>query len=301
MTDFPALFSRVAAHRGILPEGLIWDAANQRLSWVDIEFGTLSTAAVSDGNVRLLSQLELNDQLGCALPTTDGGFICGLGRRLARVSPTGRVEHSGVLLDEGERFNDGHIDPQGRLVIGSLRTSGPDGRQVLVRLESSGELTLLENRVGISNGIGWSPDGTTMYHVDTLARRISRRPYGDEVGHASTFIQIDGMPDGIAVDEGGNIWVTVFDQGRIDCYDARGALVPQNSIVLTDTHVASVAFGAGLVFIATGMPIMPGWLTLRRSGDGYVYARESAVAPAAHRGWAPVALPTQMDRLLPES
>ncbi|MFE5407612.1 SMP-30/gluconolactonase/LRE family protein [Microbacterium sp. NPDC056569] len=296
MPRLDAPFARLAAHRGILPEGLVWDSQRGRLSWVDIELGTLHVADVTDDHVRPLTVLDLGDQLGCALPSEDGGWICGLGRSLARVSPMGVIERSAPILRDGERFNDGHIDPKGRLVIGSLRTAGPDGRQVIVRLESDGALTLLDDALGISNGIGWSPDGAVMYNADTAARTITTRCYGDRVGRPTTLIEVGGMPDGIAVDSSGRIWVTVFDQGRVDCYSPDGGLLPAESIVVPDAHVASVAFGGGLMFIATGMPIMANWLRLRRPGDGFILYQPTGVSQATLRAWTPTPLPSHLER-----
>lgn len=38
--DSPPI-ARTGADRGILPEGIVWEAAAQRVSWVDIELGRL--------------------------------------------------------------------------------------------------------------------------------------------------------------------------------------------------------------------------------------------------------------------
>src|SRR5690554_2743672 len=108
-TPFRAL-TRIAAERGLLPEGIVWDHGRQRLAWVDIELGLLHIAAIERGAARVLSVLDLGDQLGCALPSSAGGWVCGLGRSLAVVTEMGVVESSPSLLRESERFNDGHID-----------------------------------------------------------------------------------------------------------------------------------------------------------------------------------------------
>jgi sugar lactone lactonase YvrE len=135
-----------------------------------------------------------------------------------------------------------------------------------------------------------------LYHVDTAARTLSRRDYGSDgtVGEPTVLVKIDGMPDGIAVDDGGGIWVTVFDQGRVDCYTPEGRLMPERSIVIADAHVASVGFaGADLdvLVIATGMPIMRGWQRLRRREDGYLFTLTTAARGIPAHPWHPVPLP----------
>ncbi|GEM_PF-889440 len=290
-TRFP---SRVASERGILPEGIVWDAATQRLSWVDIELGRLHVAAMIDGAVRLLSVFELGDQLGCALPASGGGWVCGLGRSLATVDLAGDVQRTRPLLNESERFNDGHVDASGRLVIGTLNSDGPDGRQLLLRLEHDGDVTVISDTVGISNGLAWSPDGAWLYHADTAARVVTRRAYGDRIGAAETLIDVGGMPDGIAVDAAGDVWVTVFDAGRVDCYDATGRLRPERSIVIPDAHIASVGFAGpdlDVLLVATGMPIMPQWLRRRRGSDGWLFALPASARGLQSHAWTRGPLP----------
>ena len=291
--------ARVAADRGILPEGIVWDVAAERLTWVDIELGQLHEAEVIDGEVRALSVLELGDQLGCALPSATAGWVCGLGRSLATVTAGGVVTATPPLLAQSERFNDGHIDPQGRLVIGTLHSDGPDGRQLLLRLEHDGAVTMLSDALGISNGLAWSPDGAWLYHADTAAQIISRRAYGDQVGEAEMFVEVGGMPDGIAVDGAGNLWVTVFDAGRVDCYAPDGALISEHTIVQPDAHVTSVGFAGtdlDVLLFATGMPVMPGWLQLRRGQDGWLFALPAPVRGLATRRWTPAPLPATLAR-----
>lgn len=292
-------FERVAAARGILPEGIIWRSTGEQLSWVDIELGLLHVAAVDGGSVRMKSIFDLGDQLGCALPSAAGGWICGLGRSLATVSELGIVSATPPLLGDSERFNDGHIDPQGRLVIGTLNTSGPDGHQLLLRLENDARVTIIDDTLGISNGIAWSPDGLTMFHADTAARTITRRDYGDIIGPPEVFAVIGGMPDGIAVDADGRVWVTVFDQGRVDVYSATGELLPEQSIVLPNAHIASVGFAGpslDVLVLATGMPVMPQWLRRRRGDDGYLFVGHSVTTGQAATEWIPTELPHRIER-----
>ena len=90
----------------------------------------------------------------------------------ARSAPTGPgVRHN------GRRFNDGVIDPAGRLVIGSLSLVGRSAENVLLRLESDGSVTTPDYDLLLADGLGFSPDGTTLYLIDNLAQTLCGRVY----------------------------------------------------------------------------------------------------------------------------
>ena len=48
------------------------------------------------------------------------------------------------------------------------------GEGALYRYSQDGGLDRMVEDVTISNGLGWSPDGTTMYYIDSMAYRVDR-------------------------------------------------------------------------------------------------------------------------------
>ena len=69
-------------------------------------------------------------------------------------------------------MNDGACDPQGRFWGGTLADDHHEGGGALYRLERDGGVELMLDGLTISNGVGWSPDGRTMYLVDSGPRVI---------------------------------------------------------------------------------------------------------------------------------
>ena len=110
----------------------------------------------------------------------------------------------------------------------------------------------------ISNGIGWSPDGTTMYYIDSTTQRIVEFDYDldtGELGEQRLFAEIDptdGLPDGLTVDAEGGVWVCLFGGGRIRRYLPDGTL--DQEIMLPLTNPTCPAFGGadlGTLYITT--------------------------------------------------
>ncbi len=128
------------------------------------------------------------------------------------------------------RMNDGACDPQGRFWAGTMAYDEAPGAGVLYRLELDGSCTTVITGLTISNGIGWSPDGTTMYLADSGTGRVDAFDFdgasGDVTGRR-TIVAIDEpgvAPDGLTVDEEGAIWVALWGGGAVHRYGPDGAL-----------------------------------------------------------------------------
>jgi sugar lactone lactonase YvrE len=121
------------------------------------------------------------------------------------------------------RFNDGKCSPDGRFFAGTMSLVRKTGDARLYRLDP--DLTLHEafGPVTTSNGIAWSPDGGTVYYIDTPRREILAFDYDD--GHLRNLRSavdtggIDASPDGMATDADGMLWVAFCHGGCVVCYD----------------------------------------------------------------------------------
>jgi sugar lactone lactonase YvrE len=144
-------------------------------------------------------------------------------------------------------MNDGETDPQGRLWAGTMGWHAEPGRGSLYRLDPDGTVRRMVEGVTISNGLGWSPDGCTMYYVDTPTLRIDRfdfDPGSGDIENRREFVTIrhgDGRPDGLTVDSEGAVWVATWPGYAVHRYLPDGTL---DAIVpLPVSNVSSCEFG----------------------------------------------------------
>jgi sugar lactone lactonase YvrE len=240
----------VGTGRHRLGEGPHWDASRGRLSWVDIAGGALWVD--QDGTER---PLVLGEPLGVAVPHAEGGWVCGLGRAVALVGDDGTVLHRVELEPETVRMNDGKCDPRGRFFVGSKAHDNAAGAGSLWRLALDGVVTKVLDGLTISNGLGWSPDSTTMYVTDSAPGRVDAYDYDlatGELGRRRPFLALppgEGSPDGLAVDATGDVWVALWGGGEVRRYSPAGEQT--GAVRVSSSLVTSCAFvGPALTSLA---------------------------------------------------
>ena len=111
------------------------------------------------------------------------------------------------------RLNDGAPDRDGRFWVGSMHEDATESTGLLHRVEANGESTIEAANTGVPNGLAFSPDGTTMYYADSLARAAWAYDYERSTGHRSAerqiadFADLPGTADGATVDADGCYWI----------------------------------------------------------------------------------------------
>jgi sugar lactone lactonase YvrE len=203
-----------------LGEGPVWDASRGRLLWVDIEGGVVLQGVLDGDVITVTDRIGFDGMVGAVAVAGDGTLLVAAQEHLVVRYPDGTREDGPRVVPAGEarRLNDGATDPAGRFLVGTLSLAGPSEREVLVRLEAGGDLTVVDDDLALSNGLAWSSDGRRMFSVDSLRRTVSVRDYDVEsgaVGPRRVHLRVDGgLPDGIAMDADDHLWVAVWGGAR---------------------------------------------------------------------------------------
>jgi sugar lactone lactonase YvrE len=215
-----------------LGEGIRWDARRDEMLAVDILTGGVYRARVrDDGVLERVRAYQLPGTVGMIAPVEgDEGWLLGAGRSFVYLAPDGTHRTIAEVAPAGTRMNDGACDPQGRFWGGTLADDHHEGGGALYRLERDGRTELMLDGLTISNGLGWSPDGGTMYLVDSGPRVIHAFTFDADHGTISagrilvTVPEDAGAPDGMTVDTAGDLWVAIYGGGRVNRYAADGSL-----------------------------------------------------------------------------
>jgi sugar lactone lactonase YvrE len=204
-------------------EGPVWSARWGGLRWVDMLAGDVLSLA-GDGTV---GRRHVAQVVAALRPRRRGGAVLGIERGFALEDGDGTVTPLEPLWrDEGVRMNEGGCDPDGRFYCGSMAYDQRPGAASLYRLDPDGTTRTVLERVTVSNGLEWSPDGSRAYYNDTATHRIDAFDYAPDTGLTGRrpFAEIPdgGQPDGLTVDEHGGVWVALADRGAVWHFTADG-------------------------------------------------------------------------------
>lgn len=210
-----------------LGEGPFWDEQTQRLGLVDLVRGRLM---IVDGEGHPEVDVSVAGELSLAVPVEgrEGAWLVAAGNRVGVLTADGAfVELASTSYDPEVRLNDGKCDRRGRLWVGSMSRTLQPGRGVLYRVDPDGLVTPMAEGLTLSNGLGWSPDGATFYLIDTIPGELIAWDFDDDSGTISnrrivTNEMGPGMPDGLAIDENGDIWVALCGGGVVKQFSATG-------------------------------------------------------------------------------
>jgi len=183
------------------------------------------------------------------------------------IDSRGGRRSSASLFADGAigRLNDMAVDPAGRLLVGSMTLGAELGSECLWQVDDDGSLVVLDDDLTISNGLGWSPDGRTLYSVDSTPGRVHRREYDPATGRVGRrrlfvdFAELDGEPDGLAVDAAGCVWIACWGAGQVLGFDPMGKVV--DGVTVDARLTTSCAFVGGdlsTMFITTANKEKPG-------------------------------------------
>lgn len=238
----------IDAQLSTLGEGPMWSGAEQCLYWIDVVGKRVFRLEEATGRVETR---DLPYAPSAIYPRAGGGFLLVTKKGMAlfdfnrnelKSIEVGKVDFS------REVFNDGICDSKGRLWIGTrdLNTKDPVGS--LYCFEPDFSVSVHAGDLVISNGIAFSPDGGTMYHVDSRPGRIDAYDFDVEAGKLSNRrvlvsypADAPGHPDGCTIDSEGGLWVAEVENYRVARFAPDGTV--DRTLELPVRKPTSVMFG----------------------------------------------------------
>ncbi|GAB5376082.1 MAG: SMP-30/gluconolactonase/LRE family protein [Acuticoccus sp.] len=197
-------------------ESAIWDAPEAALFWADIDGNTLFRYDPATDENRAF---DMGEKVGALAIRESGAAIIGTESGIHSYDFATRTKTQ--LADPeadfpGNRFNDSVTDRDGRFWLGSMSMLKPQPADAaFYRVDADLSVSRQFDGIYTTNGLAFSPDGTTLYFSDSYAevRTIWACDYDRATGTPSNrrvFFDtraVAGRPDGGTVDADGCYWM----------------------------------------------------------------------------------------------
>ncbi|MGA3168365.1 MAG: SMP-30/gluconolactonase/LRE family protein [Terriglobia bacterium] len=259
----------VADYQNLCGECPVWNHADGTLEWIDcvgLKFFRLHWATRQHSLLKQdlpINGFRRNRPGGYVITNNEGVWHWDGYERFSRMA----AEAEGSKC----QLNDCIADARGRLLAGSYFYNPSADYELgkLIRVDTDGKASVLDDGFHLANGLGFSLDGRTLYFTDSAARRIYAYDYQITTGSARNrrvFAQVpkeEGLPDGLAVDRDGFVWSAQWYGSCIVRYDPEGKV--ERRVPIPAKQVSSLAFGGPEltdIFVTSAgqseiMPIMP--------------------------------------------
>ncbi|MFY0618771.1 SMP-30/gluconolactonase/LRE family protein [Shimia sp.] len=142
----------------------------------------------------------------------------------------------------------------------------------LIVVETDGTASVLCDELPFPNGLAITPDGRTLTMAESFAGRLSQFKFGSDNSLLEHYVHVafdnlgviedfeatftrKSAPDGICLDEAGNIWVANPLEAKVRCISPTGQQVDE--VVISQGGIACMLGGQNgtTLFVCTGDPL----------------------------------------------
>ena len=209
-----------------LGEGVLYDSASNSVYWVDMPCQKICKLDAS----RQYSEIEIGEEPGFLVTVKNGGLIVGAGKKILLMNDNIVVGEVPLLCENLDvSVNDGSISPDGKTILFGTKHNS--------EIEKVGESFVIgdaivrtDQRFIVFNGPAFSLDGNQVYFTDSPTGIIKVADYDQLTGRLSRVEEfarvpeVDGYPDGMAIDSEGYLWSAHWDGARITRYQPDGTV-----------------------------------------------------------------------------
>ena len=274
--------------RDKIGEGAFWCPEERAIYWLDVPMPSLLHRLIPETGHH--DGWPMPEMITAMAKRADGSLLIASERGISFFD-TREGKLNRRIAPEADlplnRSNDGAPDVRGRFWMGTMMNNlGPGGTELPIT-EASGALWCIDPDltcrqvlagITITNGVVWSPDGTTLYVADSSPKVIHAYDFDmgrGEVSNPRVFSAITdlGSPDGAAVDSEGYLWSARWEGDCVARFALDGTL--ERTVAIPASQVTSCAFGGEdlkTVYVTTARQGMTAEAAARYPQQGALFA-----------------------------
>jgi sugar lactone lactonase YvrE len=251
----------IIKNKDILGESPIWNHFNNKLYWIDIISKKIKCFDDSSYQTFNLQKMPT-----CLALIDSNQIFCSVENGLGIYDfRNNKYNYLLKINDSKVRFNDGKVDRNGILYIGTMDRNEKEKIGSIYMLQN--ELVKIRDNIGITNGIAFSKDNKSMYYSDSLDKTIFKK--NNKFEEEIVKIYNTEAPDGATIDSNDNYYSCLWGGHRIDIYNPNNNLM--DNITLDAKYPTCCCFGGNnndMLFITTSS------LLRNSKSDGLVYCKK---------------------------
>ena len=199
------------------PEGVCWSPSEQAL-YAGGESGQVYRFGLDGGPIETICTVAGGSMLGLAVDGAGHIYVCDVGNGcIQRIAPDGKAHPYGDPIGYP---NYPVFDGEGHLWVSDSGSWGEAGGGI-VRIDSGGRTERVLEGLHFANGLAIS-DGW-LYIVESTWPRVIRMPLSG--GPPEPVVSLDHVvPDGLAFDDLGGLWISCWQPNRVYRLDPSGTL-----------------------------------------------------------------------------
>ena len=207
--------------KNTLGEGPYYDYRNGNISFIDIVGKKLF---ILDKN-KELKEVLFNEKIGAAIPIKDSNGFLVFGETKVFLYQNDEIkEYKDIssIVSKGMRCNDAKADRKGRIWFSTMVDDG-------ISKPHGGLYTIIDDKIicmqetKLGNGLAWNKDNTKFYFNDSIEHKVFIYDYDINTGLISNrkvLAEIDGIPDGMTIDDNDNLFIAIWGGNRIEVRDS---------------------------------------------------------------------------------
>lgn len=206
--------------KNTLGEGPYYNYRNGNISWIDIVGKKLF---ILDKN-KELKEVLFKEKIGAAIPIKDSNSFLVFGETKVFLYQNDEIkEYKDIssIVSKGMRCNDAKADRKGRIWFSTMVDDG-------ISKPHGGLYTIIDDKIiciqetKLGNGLAWNKDNTKFYFNDSIEHKVFIYDYDINTGLISNrkvLAEIDGIPDGMTIDDNDNLFIAIWGGNRIEVRD----------------------------------------------------------------------------------
>ena len=207
--------------KNILGEGPYYDYRNGNISFIDIVGKKLF---ILDKN-KELKEVLFKEKIGAAIPIKDSNSFLVFGETKVFLYQNDEIkEYKDIssIVSKGMRCNDAKADRKGRIWFSTMVDDG-------ISKPHGGLYTIIDDKImcmqetKLGNGLAWNKNNTKFYFNDSIEHKVFIYDYDINTGLISNrkvLAEIDGIPDGMTIDDNDNLFIAIWGGNRIEVRDS---------------------------------------------------------------------------------